>query len=93
MRGALNLHVHDMHKVLMLTCRSYLRLLEEKVKAYEGAPDTVTRARAMAGPSRRTTSDEYANEEEIEDEHPLLEPFNELTLDRLSTSMCTASYP
>ncbi|KAB5518176.1 fungal-specific transcription factor [Coniochaeta sp. 2T2.1] len=66
---------------------SYLRLLEEKVKAYEGAPDTVTRERAVAGPSRTRGGDEYGgNDEEIEDEHPLLEPFNQLTVDRLSTS-------
>ncbi|OIW26938.1 hypothetical protein CONLIGDRAFT_492762 [Coniochaeta ligniaria NRRL 30616] len=65
---------------------SYLRLLEEKVKAYEGAPDTVSRSRAVAGASRKATSDEYVNDEEFEDEHPLLEPFNQLTVDRLSTS-------
>lgn len=76
----------------VLTHGSYLRLLEEKVKAYEGAPDTVTRSRAVAGPSRRTTSDEYANDEEFEDEHPLLEPFNQLTVDRVSTSKCSLPF-
>jgi hypothetical protein len=72
---------------------SYLRILEEKVKAYEGAPDTVTRNRAVAGPSRRGTGEDYVNDEEIEDEHPLLEPFNQLTVDRLSTSTCAAFAP
>jgi hypothetical protein len=75
----------------VLTGGSYLRLLEEKVKAYEGAPDTVTRNRVVAGSSRKATSDEYVNDEEFEDEHPLLEPFNQLTVDRVSTSMSRSS--
>lgn len=70
---------------------SYLRILEDKVKAYEGVPDTVTKNRRSTGPSRRQTrEEEFESDEEIEDEHPLLESFNQMSVDRLSTSKSPA---
>ncbi len=82
----------------------YLRNLEAKAKAYDGAweartvdctatPLTGRRITSIsprtgpfsgAGPKRRGSNDE--NDDEFEDEHVLLGPFTQLSIDRPSTS-------
>ncbi|KAL1841190.1 hypothetical protein VTK73DRAFT_3568 [Phialemonium thermophilum] len=73
---------------------TYLRLLEEKVKAYEGVPDPLSsRRKAAKGMLRRQRSaaGETGQENEIEDDQDLLEPFNKLSMGGASTSTWLAS--
>jgi hypothetical protein len=70
---------------------SYLRLLEDKVRNYEGVPTTRHRAVHIGKGKRRVgapqdDSEVLSDEEGIEGEHPLQEPFNQLTVDQTSTS-------
>lgn len=70
---------------------SYLRLLEDKVRTYEGVPTSRHRAVHIGKGKRRMgptqdDSEALSDEEGIEGEHPLQEPFNQLTVDQTSTS-------
>ncbi|KAF7564047.1 hypothetical protein G7046_g85 [Stylonectria norvegica] len=60
---------------------AYLRDLERKAKAYEA---TQAQVRIPIAPRGRSALDE--EEEEFEDEHPLLEPFTQLSVDKPPTS-------
>ncbi|KAK3371036.1 fungal-specific transcription factor [Lasiosphaeria ovina] len=65
---------------------SYLRALEAKVKAYEGS-FPLTRGTAHAVPIRgRSMADDNDEELEAEDDHILLGPFTQLSIDKPSTS-------
>lgn len=70
---------------------SYLRLLEDKVRTYEGVPTARHRTVQIGKGKRRVgavpdDSEALTDEEGIEGEHPLQEPFNQLTMDQTSTS-------
>ncbi|TEA16123.1 Proline utilization trans-activator [Colletotrichum sidae] len=62
---------------------AYLRELEAKAKAYD---ESLTRQAQSAPTAKQHRNSTDENDEEFEDAHPLLEPFNQLSVHKPSTS-------
>ncbi|OHW96112.1 C6 transcription factor [Colletotrichum incanum] len=62
---------------------AYLRELEAKAKAYD---ESIARQSQVATTTKAHRNSTEEHEEEFEDEHPLLEPFNQLSVHKPSTS-------